>query len=188
MKEHAIGGSVKPHTPTFSPFYRATSPARILSDLAVWRILLTLGQPFRRIIGLALLLGKSLFTLLEELQRWIFSGFGWLSAPPSSKALQHLGTSFINTRRWHFGAGAKLSFHLWPLPKILPACPTLRSLMCKIMIISQNDLRTLAISFLQQFKALVLVFVIRICTLQDLPYTTMFISLWIDTVLFILQN
>ena len=78
---------------------------RLLLDLALWRIISSLGAPFGRILAVFLFLGRSFSTIVSELQRSILSVVGWLSAPPSLPLLRHLGQSFLHTRRWHFGAG-----------------------------------------------------------------------------------
>ena len=78
---------------------------RLLLDLAIWNLLGSLGAPVKRLLAFALFLGRSLGTLVTELQRWALSTIGWLSAPPSLPILRNLGQSFLHTRRWHFGAG-----------------------------------------------------------------------------------
>ena len=84
-----------------------------IGQLIVWRILSGLGGSVRRVLAVLLMLGKNVVTLVEELQRWILASLGWLSAPPTSKMLRHLGTSFLHTRRWQFGAGKLYSPVLW---------------------------------------------------------------------------
>ena len=94
-----------------------TSIARVTADLLIWRLLLSFGSPFRRLVAVCLLFGRNLYTLAEELQRWILSSLGWLSAPPSTAILRHLGTGFLQTRRWHFGAGG----HTFPQTMFMAA-------------------------------------------------------------------
>lgn len=92
-------------TGILSPTSPPKSSVSILSDLVVWRLLLSLGAPFKRLVALLLLFGRNFVSVLQELQRWVLASVGWMSAPPSSALLRHLGTSFLHTRRWHFGAG-----------------------------------------------------------------------------------
>ena len=92
---------------------------RLLVDLTVWRVLLSLGAPFRRFLALYFFVGRSFWALIAELQRGILSSVGWLSAPPSLPVLRHLGQSFLHTRRWHFGAGKFPSAHVLRLYPIM---------------------------------------------------------------------
>lgn len=57
-------------------------------------------------MGLYLFSGRSVWALLVDIQRWIYRAIGWLSAPPTSAKLQHLGQPFLNgARRWHYALG-----------------------------------------------------------------------------------
>ena len=93
---------------------------RLLLDVAFWNVLGSLGAPFRRFLALLLFMGRSFSTIVTELQRWVLSTVGWLSAPPSLPILRHLGQSFLHTRRWHFGAGMPQYLSERPLQYNLP--------------------------------------------------------------------
>lgn len=78
---------------------------RLLLDYVLWKLILSLGAPFQRFIFFNLYFCRSCWTLVAEVQRWLLWTIGWLSAPPSLPWLKHLGRGFLQTRRWHFGAG-----------------------------------------------------------------------------------
>lgn len=82
-----------------------TGNLQLVLDLLLWRIALSLGAPFRRLLAVSLFLGRSSWTLVAEVQRWLLSTVGWLSAPPSLPLLKQLGRGYLQLKRWHLGAG-----------------------------------------------------------------------------------
>ena len=79
--------------------------SRILLDLAIWRGLLSLGEPFRRVLALLLFLARSSLTLAGDCKRAVWQAVGWLSAPPRTPLFRKLGYGFAGARRWHLALG-----------------------------------------------------------------------------------
>lgn len=78
----------------------------ILLDVAIWRGVLALGEPVRRLLALLFFLCRSSFTVAGDVKRVLWQALGWLSAPPRTPLLRKLGYGFIGARRWHFAVGA----------------------------------------------------------------------------------
>nr|ARQ20718.1 sugar-dependent 1 tag lipase [Lobosphaera incisa] len=78
--------------------------ATALLDLTLVRLVATLSVPFRKLLAFNLFIGRAPLQILRYALYWI----GWLSAPPRTPLLRHLGTDFLQTRRWHFGLGTVL--------------------------------------------------------------------------------
>ena len=87
----------------------------ILLDVAIWRGLLALGEPFRRLLTVLLFLARSSITLAGDAKRVLWQGLGWLSAPPRTPLFRSLGYGFVGARRWHFAVGEYVLPHvqLW---------------------------------------------------------------------------
>lgn len=86
---------------------------RLLLDVAIWRGLLVLGEPVRRVLGLIFFLLRSCWTLLGDSKRVLWQALGWLSAPPRTPALRNLGYNLVATRRWHYALGELVSASRW---------------------------------------------------------------------------
>ncbi|KAK9804424.1 hypothetical protein WJX72_011952 [[Myrmecia] bisecta] len=80
------------------------STTSALLDLSLLRVLVTLSVPFRKLLALNIFIGRAPLQILRYVLHWI----GWLSAPPRNPLLRHLGTDFLQTRRWHYGLGTLL--------------------------------------------------------------------------------
>lgn len=88
------------------------SLTRLLIDITLARILITLGSiftPFKGWFTWNLLLGRSAWSLAQELCRVLVRLVGWLTAPPRHSGLQHLGGGLLRVRRWHLAAAAAVS-------------------------------------------------------------------------------
>ncbi|DBA89645.1 TPA: hypothetical protein ACH3X2_004537 [Trebouxia sp. C0005] len=71
------------------------------AQLALWRILLVLSQPFRRLLALQLFFSRSVYTVFVDLQRSLWGILGWFSAPPRTLRLRKLSRGYFRVRRWH---------------------------------------------------------------------------------------
>ncbi|KAK9795501.1 hypothetical protein WJX73_009996 [Symbiochloris irregularis] len=93
---------------------RSLSPgdkfSSILLDVAIWRGLLALGEPVRRLLAALLFLARSGLTLAGDLKRGLWQALGWLSAPPRTPAIRQLGLNLAGARRWHY---ALASLVIW---------------------------------------------------------------------------
>ena len=78
---------------------------RLLLDVAVWRGVLALAVPVRRLFALLLLCTKSCWTLAGDAKRVLWQALGWLSAPPKYPFLKQLGLGVVGSRRWHYAVG-----------------------------------------------------------------------------------
>lgn len=83
----------------------STRSLRVLVDLAVWRILVSLGAPFQRLLSLYFIFGRSSWTLVAEVQRWLLSVLTWFLAQPRNQSVRRLLQGYVEVKRWHFGAG-----------------------------------------------------------------------------------
>lgn len=81
-------------------------------NITLWRLLSVAGSPIRQIVSFYVFTGRSCWSLLVDLQRWLWRAMGWLSAPPRSAALQRFGRPLLDVRRWHYGLGERLG--AWP--------------------------------------------------------------------------
>lgn len=114
---------------------RSLSPgdkfSNILLDVAIWRGLLALGEPVRRLLALLLFLARSGATLAGDLKRGLWQALGWLSAPPRTPAIRQLGLNLAGARRWHYAVGE--SWATQPVTSELRTCSSvLTSFQCAL--------------------------------------------------------
>ena len=89
---------------------RLASPStRLLLDLSLWHALAVAGErfsaPLRQFLAYQLLLGRSVATVVSDLQRLLLWAVGWLAAPPRSRTLLSVGGDLLTVRRYHFTLG-----------------------------------------------------------------------------------
>ena len=78
---------------------------KLLFELTIWRGLLALGEPFRKLVAFYLFFGRSIWTAGSDLLRLIWRVVGWLSAPPRGTFWKQLGQGFVELKRWHLTLG-----------------------------------------------------------------------------------
>ena len=78
---------------------------KLLFELTIWRGLLALGEPFRRLVAFYLFFGRSLWTAGGDLTRLLWRAIGWLSAPPRGAFWKPLGQGLVELKRWHLTLG-----------------------------------------------------------------------------------
>lgn len=78
---------------------------KLLFELTIWRGLLALGEPFRKLVALYLFFGRSIWTAGSDLLRLVWRVVGWLSAPPRGAFWRQLGQGFVELKRWHLTLG-----------------------------------------------------------------------------------
>ena len=66
---------------------------------------------FKRILAFSLYLGHIPMSSIHKLRLIILTTRKWLTDPPEWKTLRHLGTSFLDFKRWHLGIGE--AFYGW---------------------------------------------------------------------------
>lgn len=89
---------------------RQGNVAQLLLDVSVVRAVGELVGPLRRLVALNVLLGRSLWTLVQDLCRALWGALGWAWAPPRDPVLRSLGQRVFVVRRWHYGLGAAPPF------------------------------------------------------------------------------
>lgn len=97
----------RPPAPLVCP--RNYSVTKLLIDFTLARILLALtalASPVKSYFGWQLVLGKSLWALVRDLERLAVRLIGWLIAPPRHPWLRAAGSGVLGLRRWHLLAGA----------------------------------------------------------------------------------
>ncbi|KAK9843908.1 hypothetical protein WJX84_008684 [Apatococcus fuscideae] len=83
---------------------------KLLFELTIWRGLLALGEPFRKLVSFYLFFSRSLWTAGADVLRIVWRVVGWLSAPPRGAFWRQLGQGLVELKRWHLTLAAVVAF------------------------------------------------------------------------------